>query len=139
MVEIRPARSEEFQAVLDLWREAGSESGVTDDLAALHALGGSHPEALLVALVNGELVGTIIATWDGWRAGIYRLAVRPDHRRRSIASALLAEAERSLQRAQGARRVNAMVLNNAEAAIGFWTDAGYQHDERVRRYVRNLR
>lgn len=137
MVEIRPARPDEFQTVLDLWREAGSEPGVTDDIAALHALGGSHPEALLVALVNSQPVGTIIATWDGWRAGIYRLAVRPTHRRRSIARALLAEAERSLQRA-GASRVNAIVLNNSEAAIGFWTDAGYQHDERVRRYVRNL-
>lgn len=138
MVKVRPARPDEFPAVLDLWREAGSEPGVTDDIAALHALGRSHPETLLVALVDGELVGTVIATWDGWRASIYRLAVRPDHRRSSIARALLAEAERSLRRA-GARRVNAIVLNNAEAAIGFWTDAGYQHDRRVRRYVHNLR
>ncbi len=138
MVEVRPARPDEFQAVLDLWREAGSEPGATDDIAALHALGRSHSEALLLAVVDGDPVGTIIATWDGWRASIYRLAVRPDHRRRSIARTLLAEAERSLQRA-GARRVNVIVLNEAEPAIGFWTDVGYQHDERVRRYVHNLR
>lgn len=137
MVDVRPARPGEFAAILDLWHEAGSEPGVTDDIAALHALDHSHPGALLAAVVEGELVGTIIATWDGWRASIYRLAVRPAYRRRSIARTLLAEAERSLQRA-GARRVNVIVLNETEPAIGFWGSAGYQHDERVRRYVRNL-
>lgn len=137
MVEVRPARPDEFQTVLDLWREAGSEPGVTDDITALHALDRSHPEALLVAVLDGEPVGTVIATWDGWRASIYRLAVRPAYRRRSIARTLLAEAERSLQRA-GARRVNVIVLTEAGPSIGFWDDAGYQHDGRVRRYVRNL-
>ena len=34
------------------------------------------PAALLVAERDGEIVGVLIAAWDGWRGNMYRLAVR---------------------------------------------------------------
>ena len=43
------------------------------------------------------LSGTVIASWDGWRGAMYRLAVLPSLRRRGIAAALVDEGERRLQ------------------------------------------
>jgi hypothetical protein len=34
---------------------------------------------VLVAEVEGQIVGSIIGTFDGWRGNIYRLAVHPNY------------------------------------------------------------
>jgi N-acetylmuramoyl-L-alanine amidase len=81
-------------------------------------------------------VGTVIATWDGWRAGLYRLAVLPPQRRRGIAGALIAEGERRL-RQKGAARISVLAIASSEAPE-IWRAAGYDPDGRVRRFVKNL-
>src|SRR5262249_14950580 len=83
------------------------------------------------------VVGSIIAAFDGWRGNLYRLATRPDCRRRGVARALLAEAEKTLT-AWGARRITALVESAHPDAVGFWRGVGYVDDRRIARYVRNL-
>ena len=63
--------------------------------------------------------------------------MHPDHRRRGIARALLAEVEQKLTR-QGARRVTALVEKEHARAMGFWEAVGYRVDERLVRRVRTL-
>jgi ribosomal protein S18 acetylase RimI-like enzyme len=94
-------------------------------------------EALLVAEVDGGLVGTLIAAFDGWRGNMYRLAVRDDMRRRGIARELV-EAGHARLRAVGARRVTALVGADEQAAVALWRSAGYEHDPVHQRFVRNL-
>jgi ribosomal protein S18 acetylase RimI-like enzyme len=128
---------EEIPEVLGLWREAGSVPSVSDDPASLERLLETSEDTLLVAEVDGRMVGTLIAGWDGWRANFYRLAVRPSARRRGIALRLVAEAERRLA-AKGARRLSAIVMSEHDPAVALWLAAGYHHDTRVGRYVRTL-
>ena len=134
---VRPGRLEEIPEVLGLWREAGSVPSVSDDPASLERLLATSEDALLVAEVDGRMVGTVIAGWDGWRANFYRLAVRPSARRRGLALRLVAEAERRLA-AKGARRLSAIVMSEHDPAVALWLAAGYHHDTRVGRYVRTL-
>ena len=134
---IRPGRLEEIPEVLGLWREAGSVPSVSDDPASLEQLLATSEDALLVAEVDGRLAGTVVAGWDGWRANFYRLAVLPASRRRGVALALVAEAERRLA-AKGARRVSAIVMSEHDPSVALWLAAGYHHDTRVGRYVRTL-
>ena len=134
---VRPGRLEEIPEVLGLWREAGSVPSVSDDPASLERLLATSEDALLVAEVDGRMVGTVIAGWDGWRANFYRLAVHPASRRRGVALALVAEAERRLA-AKGARRLSAIVMSEHDPAVALWLAAGYHHDTRVGRYVRTL-
>jgi ribosomal protein S18 acetylase RimI-like enzyme len=94
-------------------------------------------DALLVAELDGETVGAVIAAWDGWRGNIYRLAVRAEHRRQGLGR-LLIEAGETRLRAKGARRVTALVAKDDPAAVGIWEAAGYLYDEPTARYVRNL-
>ena len=60
-----------------------------------------------MALAGDRIVGTAIVTWDGWRAGIWRLAALAEWRRGGVARALFTEAERRL-RATGARRISVL-------------------------------
>jgi ribosomal protein S18 acetylase RimI-like enzyme len=83
-------------------------------------------------------VGTVIAGWDGWRGGIYRLAVVPECRRRGVARALVAEAERQLA-ARGARRLSAMVARDEPQAVAFWNAArGWEREPRWHRYAKDI-
>ena len=90
-----------------------------------------------MAEVEGQIVGSIIGTFDGWRGNIYRLAVHPDYRRRGVARALVAEVETRLAR-QGAKRITALVEKDQPRAMSFWEAVGYRADERIVRRVRNL-
>src|SRR5207249_4742095 len=77
---IRRASAGDVDAVIALWAAARTTAASTPDDAA-GVEGAIARGALLVAEVDGALVGTLIAGWDGWRGNMYRLAVLPSHRR----------------------------------------------------------
>jgi ribosomal protein S18 acetylase RimI-like enzyme len=134
---LRDCRSEDVGAVLQLWRQADATPGVTDTADDLRRAVADSPAHVLVAEVEGQVVGSIIGTFDGWRGNIYRLAVHPDCRRRGIARALVAEVEKRLA-GQGAKRITALVEKDHPWAASFWQAVGYGLDSRIVRHVRNL-
>lgn len=68
---------------------------------------------------------------------MYRLAVDPGHRRRGIARRLVEAGESSL-RERGARRITALLVSDDPEATALWKAAGYEHDERMGRFVKTL-
>ncbi|MFT3855773.1 MAG: GNAT family N-acetyltransferase [Ilumatobacteraceae bacterium] len=106
-----------------------------DSVAAVRALLGRDPEALIVARDSSTIVGTVIAGWDGWRAHLYRLAVHPQHRRRGIATSLLDAAEARLS-ALEATRFDAMVLDGNDLGQAAWVARGYERQPDWSRWVR---
>jgi ribosomal protein S18 acetylase RimI-like enzyme len=134
---VRPCRPAEIPVVLALWHAAEVVPSVSDDADSLRRLLDTSDDALLVAEMDGHLVGTLIAAWDGWRGNLYWLAVLPGWRRRGIARQLIAEGERRLA-SKGVVRVSALALTEHAAAVGLWLAAGYQRDRRVGRFVKSL-
>jgi ribosomal protein S18 acetylase RimI-like enzyme len=123
---------------LELWAQARSEhAGTPDCVDDVERLVTDSPAALLVAERGGEIVGALIAAWDGWRGNMYRLAVRDDCRRERIGITLTRAGEEYL-RGCGARRITALVAFEDEVAGGFWGSAGYPQDHEIGRRVRNL-
>lgn len=82
-LHIGPASATDLGAVLDFWKAAAEGTSISDDLAGVERLHDRDPGALLLARRDGELVGTVIAGFDGWRCHLYRLAVHPGHRGRA--------------------------------------------------------
>jgi ribosomal protein S18 acetylase RimI-like enzyme len=136
--DIRAATPADIDSVLSVWAEARSTAARTpDDPQVVERLLERDPGALLVAEMNGKVIGVLIAGWDGWRGNVYRLAVLPPYRRQGIARQLV-EAGHGRLRAQGARRVTALVGGEEGAAHRLWRAVGYQRDEFVHRFVRDL-
>lgn len=133
-VTIRPCRPEERDALADLWHHAEASPSPTDTPELIGRVIGDSAATVLVAVDGDRLVGSIIGGWDGWRGNLYRLAVLPSYRRRSIARALVAEAERRLTE-RGAVRISALVEYDHPWAVGFW-DSLYEHDQRMIRYIK---
>jgi ribosomal protein S18 acetylase RimI-like enzyme len=135
---IRRCRPGDVEAVLNLWSGARSSHASTpdrkEDVASLIAEG---PAALLVAEMDGQVVGAVIAGWDGWRGNIYRLAIRRDCRRRGIGLQLTRAGEEYLREC-GVERVTALVAYDDRDAASFWDAAGYPQDTQIGRRVRNI-
>lgn len=136
-LRIRAAAPDDIDAVLAFWRLAAEGTSVSDDRDGVARLLDRDPEALLLAERGGELLGTVIAGWDGWRCSLYRLAVRPGARRQGIARALVAAAEERFA-ALGGRRGDAMVLDENERAHHTWRAAGYAPQPQWSRWVKTL-
>ncbi len=134
---IRAASVDEVPALLEFWSRAAEGTSITDDPAGVARLIARDPEALIVAELDGAVVGTVIAGWDGWRCHLYRLAVDPGRRRRGIGAALLAAAETRFT-ALGGRRADAMVLNRNDLGQRTWKGAGYTPEPQWSRWVKPL-
>jgi ribosomal protein S18 acetylase RimI-like enzyme len=135
---VRPAETADLPQVLALWEEARAEpASIPDTEDALETLVAHTPDALLVAELDGEIVGAVIVAWDGWRGNIYRLAVKRECRRLGIGLQLVNTGEERL-REKGVRRVTALVVTEELGAAALWKAAGYEQDRAVVRFVRNL-
>ena len=138
-MQIRSADAGDLGAVLDFWQVAAeNENRPADTHAAIAALHLRDPDALLLAVDGDEIVGTVIAGWDGWRSHLYRLAVAPSRRREGIGRQLVAAAEERF-RVLGGTRADAMVLDDNSAAHGVWSAGGYRRQGDWSRWVKPLR
>jgi ribosomal protein S18 acetylase RimI-like enzyme len=137
-IAVRRCRSDDVESVLALWaQERSSHASTPDRPEDVERLVTDSPAALLVAELDGEIVGALIVAWDGWRGNMYRLAVSAGHRREGIGIALARAGEEYLYSC-GGRRVTALVAFDDHAAGAFWEAAGYPRDREIGRRVRNL-
>jgi ribosomal protein S18 acetylase RimI-like enzyme len=135
-VNIRSGRRGDAASILELWHVSGALPTVTDNSESISCLLDVDEDALIVADIGGRIVAAVIATWDGWRGNLYRLAVAPDSRRKGIATQLVAEAERRLSE-RGAIRLSILVPKLGSAS-NFWSATGYLEDIRVARFAKTL-
>jgi len=134
---MRAAELNDSTDILALWAEAAENTGRPNDSQdAIESLIERDPGALIVAVLAGQIVGSAIAGWDGWRFHLYRLAVHPGHRRQGLGRALLGHAESRLV-ALGAKRIDAMVLDQNELGKSIWAATGYQRQQQWSRWVKS--
>jgi ribosomal protein S18 acetylase RimI-like enzyme len=111
-------------AVVALWQAAGLTRPWNDPYADIARKQAVQPELFLVGELDGEIVATAMAGYDGHRGSIYYLAIRPAEQRSGHGRALMDEVERRLL-ALGCPKLNLMVRRDNSAAIGFYERIGY--------------
>ncbi len=132
---IRYASRTDVADILALWAAADALPTITDNADSLGILIEHDPKAMIVAELEGRVVGAVIASWDGWRGSVYRLAVAPEHRRLGWGQRLLDAAQARLAEV-GARLWQAIVAQTDPAAMGFWPQSGWQEQTQRVRFVK---
>jgi ribosomal protein S18 acetylase RimI-like enzyme len=136
---LRPAGVDDAEGVLDLWRRAEATVSATDTPEDVRCLIEGWPDSLILAVDgDGVIVGTLIASFDGWRGNLYRLAVEPAYRRRRLATELVAAGEAHLQKL-GAKRLTALVESDHPLSMAFWEASDYTFHEAMRRFYKGIR
>jgi ribosomal protein S18 acetylase RimI-like enzyme len=131
-VQIIPFKdSDHRDQVIEIWRrifgyeDARNSPGLVIDKKVEASDG-----LFFVAVFGGEVIGTVMAGYDGHRGWIYLLAVIPDYRRRGIGSALIRCAEDELTQ-RGCVKINLQILESNESVMKFYILNGYAAEKRI--------
>ncbi|HSI59163.1 MAG TPA: GNAT family N-acetyltransferase, partial [Ideonella sp.] len=79
---------------------------------------------------GGEIVGSVMAGFEGHRGWINYLAVDPGHQKRGLGRALMDWAEQGL-RAAGCPKINLQIRAGNAPVIAFYRAIGFAQDEVV--------
>lgn len=131
MFRIATYADRHFDGVDALWREAfPNDSPWNSASVAIPEKLRVQPELFLVAVAEDDVIGSVMAGYDGHRGWISRIAVRQSNRLRGVGRLLLAEAERRLS-ALGCTKINLQVVASNASVTNFYKQAGYAVEERV--------
>jgi ribosomal protein S18 acetylase RimI-like enzyme len=123
-LDIRPLVDADVASVVALWAACGLTRPWNDPLRDIERARATWPDLLLVAVDGDDLVGTVMAGYDGHRGWLYYLASAPDRRGEGIGRALVEEAERRLV-ALGCPKVMLMVRESNTGARAFYDTLDY--------------
>ena len=139
-IEVRVARAADEAQLARLdrasWTPQSGFPSVTRQAGGLFFTAGSPPQAHLVGMIDGAVVGYIRLgvpsplPEEAHVLAVHGLAVAPEARRRGVGTALLAAAEQRA-RARGARKLSLRVLSTNPTAIRLYQQFGFEQEGRL--------
>lgn len=127
-LQIRPYREADEDAVVALWHECDLVRPWNDPIKDIGRKLRIQRDLFLVGLLDGRLVATVMAGYEGHRGWVNYLAVAPDSRRAGVGRLLMDEAEARL-REMGCPKINLQVRRSNAEAARFYRSIGYAEDD----------
>ena len=122
---LREILTSDYDAALALWKRCdGIGLSAADERCPVNRFIARNPGLCFVALMDNELVGTVLCGNDGRRGYLYHLAVDPRFRKQGLGGQL---AERSLEglRAAGIQKCHILVYESNKSGQTFWQHTGW--------------
>ncbi|WP_084037972.1 GNAT family acetyltransferase [Demequina sp. NBRC 110053] len=137
-VLVRCFKPDDAGAVAALWRTCFPDDPPRNEpRAMIERKLARDPELFWVAVAgadapagSGEVVGAVLAGYDGVRGWLYHLAVAPDRRREGIGRALVEHAVVELH-GLGCRKVNLQVRESNAAVVALYASLGWVEDRTI--------
>ena len=127
---IRAFDPADTDAVVQLWHACGLTRPHNNPRLDIDRKLTQQPEMFLVGTVDGAVMASIMAGFEGHRGWVNYLAVSPGHQGAGWGRRLMGEVERMLT-ARGCPKVNLQIRAGNEQAIAFYRALGYSADEAV--------
>ena len=127
-LQIRVYRESDQDAVVALWRESGLVRPWNDPVKDIHRKLRVQRDLFLVGTVDGRLVATVMAGYEGHRGWINYLAVAKECRKRGFGRRLMDEAEARL-RALGCPKINLQIRSSNAEVVAFYRSLGFSVDD----------
>lgn len=124
-MEIRPMTIEDYDEVFAMWQTTSKRAlSKADEKPQMERYLTRNAGMSQVAVIDGKIVGTVLAGHDGRRGFIHHMAVMPDYRRRRIGHSL---AEKAIEKitAEGIDKTHIFCYQNNETGQSFWRDFGF--------------
>ena len=120
---------QKFQnAVVDIWKKCDLTTPQNDPAEDLKRKLESQPELFFIGLLDGKVVGTVMAGYEGHRGWINYLAVAPEHQRHGYGRQLMQKATEELTKI-GCPKVNLQVRKSNTEVIDFYKHLGFKEDD----------
>ena len=129
-MDIRAFQSGDEAAVVALWERCALTRPWNDPRKDIARKLTVQPELFLVGVLQGELVASVMAGYEGHRGWVNYLAVAPAHQRKGLGRRLMEEVEKRLLE-RGCPKLNMQVRSSNTEAMAFYRRLGYVPDEAV--------
>lgn len=130
-----------IEQVISLWKEVfGYEAAHNDPGIVIDKKIDFNDGLFFVAVDDHDVIGTVMAGYDGHRGWIYSIAVSTAYRKKGLGSALLFFAEERLSE-KGCMKINLQIMEGNDAVEAFYLSNGYQTEKRIsmgKRLVQNI-
>lgn len=126
-LKIRSYKPDDEKAVIDLWQACNLTVAHNDPRKDIDRKLKVDPELFLVGLLDGSLVATCMAGYEGHRGWINYLAVSPDCQRKGIATRMMAKAQEKLHE-RGCPKINLQIRKTNTGVIRFYESIGFTKD-----------
>jgi len=127
---VRQFQPQDEDAVVSLWKKCELVRPSNDPHKDIGRKLRVRPDLFLVGVLDGKIVASVMAGYEGHRGWLNYLAVDPASQRGGLGKAIVAEAESRL-RASGCPKVNLQVRTSNKGAIAFYERIGYSIDDVV--------
>jgi len=127
---IRPFQTVDQKAVIDLWQACNLTRPWNNPQLDIARKLKVNPELLLVGTINGKIVATVMAGYEGHRGSVNYLGVHPDFRRKGYGKEMM-QAVRDKLLAMGCPKINLNVRIGNNEALRFYEAIGFKPDEVV--------
>ena len=126
-MEIESFIIDEYDQLLSLWERTGLsyDRADRDSRESIERQIFDDHVAILTLKDKGRIIGSIIASSDGRKGWINRLAVDPDYRGRRLAARLVEKAEETLSEI-GVRVIATLVEDNNFPSMAAFRHCGYE-------------
>jgi ribosomal protein S18 acetylase RimI-like enzyme len=129
-MDIREYRPADEPSVIRLWTECGLTRHWNDPHKDVLRKLSVQPEHFLVGLIDGSVVATLMAGFDGHRGWVNYLAVAEKHRRQGHGRTLMERVEKDLE-ARGCPKLNLQIRDANAAVMAFYEKLGYARDQTI--------
>ena len=127
-LQIRAYRESDQDAVVALWRECGLVRPWNDPVKDIHRKLRLQRDLFLVGMLDGRLVATVMAGYEGHRGWINYLAVAREGRKQGFGRWLMDEAEVRL-RAIGCPKISLQIRSSNAEVVAFYRSLGFSVDD----------
>ena len=121
----RRANLDDCDAVIALWQACGLTRPWNDPAADFERAVSGMTSDIVLLEHDGHLAAAVMVGDDGHRGWVYYLGVAPACRKQGLGRQMMAAAEHWL-RDRNAPKIQLMVRDDNEAAIGFYQALGYE-------------
>ncbi|MEP6624765.1 MAG: GNAT family acetyltransferase [Acidimicrobiia bacterium] len=129
-MQIRSFSAGDQSSVIELWRACDLIRPWNEPVRDIERKLAVADGLLLVGELDGTVVATVMAGYEGHRGWVNYLAVHPDRQRRGLGRSLMREVEVRL-RALGCPKINLQVRTSNPDAIAFYERLGFAVDDAV--------
>ena len=128
---IREMTIEDYEEVFAMWQTTSKRAlSKADEKGQIERYLRRNAGMSQVAVIDGKIVGTVLAGHDGRRGFIHHMAVMPEYRRRQIGHSLAKKAIEKIK-AEGIDKTHIFCYQNNELGQSFWRDFGFKKRDDV--------
>ena len=124
---IRTYCPDDEEQVIRLWLDCGLIVPANNPRAEIARKTAFQPDLFFVAEMDGRVVATCVAGYEGRRGWINDLGVDPDRRRQGLARRMMEHAEKALRRL-GCPKINLQIRESNRDVMRFYRRIGFSRD-----------